>query len=154
MAPNRRRDLTLDVWGVLLLVPLLVVPFATKNPLFESLTYQVAVGVSAAMGVYVMLRMGLLSFTVPAFMAVGGYAAAMLAKAGSTNLLLLMVASFVVPALVAVPLGAVVLRLRGVYFIFITFIFNEILQLVLFETPELTGGSNGIAGVPPASFFG
>ena len=48
MAPNRRRDLTLDVWGVLLLVPLLVVPFATKNPLFESLTYQVAVGVSAA----------------------------------------------------------------------------------------------------------
>ena len=29
----------------------------------------------------------------------------------------------------------------------------QILQLVLFEFPALTGGSNGIAGVPPASLF-
>ena len=58
------------------------------------------------------------------------------------------------PALVAMPLGALVLRLKGVYFIFITFILNEILQLLLFETPGLTGGSDGIAGVPPATLFG
>jgi branched-chain amino acid transport system permease protein len=154
MTPNRRRDFTFDTWGVLLLLPLLVVPFVTTNPLFHSLTYQIAIGVSAAMGVYIMLRIGLLSFMVPAFMAMGGYASAMLAKAGTTDLALLMAVSVVVPALVAVPLGAVVLRLKGVYFIFITFIFNEILQLLLFETPELTGGSNGIAGVPPATFFG
>jgi branched-chain amino acid transport system permease protein len=154
MTPNRRRDFTFDTWGVLLLLPLLVVPFVTTDPLFHSLTYQIAIGVSAAMGVYIMLRIGLLSFMVPAFMAMGGYASAMLAKAGTTDLLLLMAVSVVVPALVAVPLGAVVLRLKGVYFIFITFIFNEILQLLLFETPELTGGSNGIAGVPPASIFG
>ena len=62
-----------------------------------------------------------------------------------------MVVSFVAPALVAAPLGAVVLRLKGIYFIFITFIFNEILQVVLFETPMLTGGANGIQDVPPAS---
>src|SRR6185295_19975945 len=90
----------------------------------------------------------------PAFMAIGGYAAAILAKGGATNLLLLMVVSFVVPALVAMPLGTLVLRLKGVYFIFVTFIFNEILQLIFFETPTLTGGSDGIAGVPPASLFG
>jgi branched-chain amino acid transport system permease protein len=28
------------------------------------------------------------------------------------------------------------------------------MQLVLFETPGLTGGSNGIAGVPPVTLFG
>jgi branched-chain amino acid transport system permease protein len=154
MTPNRRRDFTFDIWGVLLLLPLIVVPFVTTNPFFQSLTYQVAVGASAAMGIYIMLRLGLLSFMVPSFMALGGYAAAILAKTGATNLLLLMAVSIVVPALVAIPLGAIVLRLRGVYFIFITLIFNEILQLIFFETPELTGGSNGIAGVPPASFFG
>jgi branched-chain amino acid transport system permease protein len=154
MTPNRRRDFRFDTWGVLLLLPLLVVPFVTTNPLFHSLTYQIAIGVSAAMGVYIMLRMGLLSFMVPAFMAIGGYAAAMLAKTGTTNLPLLMGISIIVPALVAIPLGAVVLRLKGVYFIFITFIFNEILQLLFFETPGLTGGSNGIASVPPASLFG
>ena len=87
-------------------------------------------------------------------MAMGGYAAAMLAKAGTTDLLLLMAIAFVVPALAAVPLGTLVLRLKGVYFIFITFIFNEILQLILFETPSLTGGSDGISAVPPATLFG
>jgi branched-chain amino acid transport system permease protein len=154
MTPNRHRDFKLDSWGVVLLLPLIVVPLATTNPLLNSLAYQSAIGVSAAMAVYIMLRMGLLSFTVPAFMAVGGYAAAMLAKSGTTNLVPLMAISFVIPALVAIPLGALVLRLKGVYFIFITFIFNEILQLILFETPTLTGGSDGISGVPPATFFG
>ena len=155
MSPHRHRDFKLDIWGVALVLPLLLVPLFTTSPLLNSLTYQAAIGVSAAMAVYVMLRMGLLSFTVPAFMAFGGYAAAMLAKSGvTTNLLALMAVSFIVPALVAIPLGTLVLRLKGVYFIFITFIFNEILQLILFETPTLTGGSDGISGVPPATLFG
>jgi branched-chain amino acid transport system permease protein len=58
------------------------------------------------------------------------------------------------PAIFAIPLGMLVLRLKGIYFVFITYILNEILQLVLFETPGLTGGSDGISGVPPASLFG
>src|SRR5947207_3384431 len=105
MTSNRHRDFKLDIWGVVLLLPLIVVPLVTTSPLLNSLTYQSAIGVSAAMAVYVMLRMGLLSFTVPAFMTMGGYAAAMLAKAGTTNLLLLMAIAFAVPALAAVPLG-------------------------------------------------
>ncbi len=154
MTSNRHRDFKFDCWGIALLVPLLIVPLVSKNLLLNSLTYQSAIGVSAAMAVYVMLRMGLLSFTVPAFMAIGGYAAAMLAKAGTTELLPLMAAAFVVPAIAALPLGALVLRLRGIYFIFVTFIFNEILQLILFETPKLTGGSDGISGIPSATLLG
>jgi branched-chain amino acid transport system permease protein len=152
--PKRDRDFKLDCWGVLLLLPLFIVPLVTKNALLNSLTYQSAIGVSAAVAVYVMLRMGLLSFTVPAFMAIGGYAAAMLAKSGTTELIPLLLIAFVVPAIVALPLGTLVLRLKGVYFIFVTFIFNEILQLIIFETPKLTGGSDGISGIPSATLFG
>src|ERR1700752_3737295 len=133
MQLTRRRELTLDLWAVLLLLPLVAVPFVTTNPLYYSLTHQVVIGLVAALGVYIMLRMDLLSFTVPAFMAFGGYAAAILAKSGTTNLLLLMAIAFIIPALVAIPLGALVLRLKGTYFIFITYIFNEILQLLFFE---------------------
>ena len=154
MTSNRHRDFKLDCWGALLLLPLFVVPMVTSDPLLNSLTYQSAIGVSAAMAVYVMLRMGLLSFTVPAFMAVGGYAAAMLAKNGTTDILLLMAIAFIVPAIAALPLGTLVLRLKGVYFLFVTFIFNEILQLIIFETPNLTGGSDGISGVPAVTLFG
>ena len=154
MVSNRHRDFRLDLCGLALLLPLAIVPFLGAGPFQLSITYQFAIGAAASLGVYVMLRMGLLAFTVPAFMAIGGYAAAMLCKAGITELLVLMLASFIVPMLAAVLLGGLVLKLKGLYFIFITFIFNEILQLIIFETPKLTGGSDGIVGVPSATFFG
>lgn len=154
MIPNRHRDFRLDLLALVLLLPGFVLPFMKIGPFYQSLTYQCAIGVAATMSIYVMLRMGLLSFTVPAFMAVGGYAGAMLGKAGFTSLPLLMLIAFVTPMLFAVPLGLLVLRLKGLYFIFITFIFNEILQLIIFESPGLTGGSDGISGVPPLTFMG
>ena len=154
MKQKRVRDFIADIWGVLLIVPFLAVPFVGSSSLLMSLTHQILIGLTAALGVYIMLRMRLLSFTVPAFMAIGGYAAAMLATSGITNLLVLMAAAFVVPMLVAIPLGFLVLRLKGVYFIFFTFILNEVFQVALFETPGLTGGSDGIPGVPPATLFG
>jgi len=46
------------------------------------------------------------------------------------------------------------LRLRGVYFVLVTFVLTEILQLLLFETPGLTGGSNGLVGMPATTLFG
>jgi branched-chain amino acid transport system permease protein len=152
-APRRPR-VGLDTWGVLLLLPLALVPWLSTNQFYYSLTNQVLIGLIAALSVYIMLRMDLLSFAVPAFMAIGGYAAAIAAKRGTTDVLLLLALSFAVPALVALPLGALVLRLKGVYFVLVTFVFNEIMQLALFETPQLTGGSNGIAGVPPVTLFG
>ncbi|POM14122.1 branched-chain amino acid ABC transporter permease [Burkholderia cepacia] len=151
---HRRRDFMLDISGVVVLLLLLIVPFASADPFMYSLVGQSAIGVCAALGIYIMLRLGLLSFSAPSFMALGGYAAAIAANAGTTNLVLLMLISAIVPALVALPLGALVLRLKGVYFIFITFVFNEILQIVIFQTPTLTGGANGITGVPPALLFG
>lgn len=138
--------------AVLLLV--VIVPFATRNLFVYSLANQFLIAVTAAFSVYIMLRMDLLSFAVPAFMALGGYAAAIAAKGGATNLIVLMAVSFVVPALVALPLGVLVLRLKGVYFVLVTFIFTEILQLLIFETPGLSGGSNGISGVPAATIAG
>jgi branched-chain amino acid transport system permease protein len=138
----------------LLCVLAFLAPWLTRNLFAVSIVNQILIAVVAAYSVYVMLRMNLLTFAVPAFMAIGGYAAALVAQKGATNVVLLAGVSFLVPALVALPLGILVLRLRGVYFVLVTFIFAEILQLLLFETPTLTGGSNGISGIPAATFFG
>ena len=154
MKPKRHRDFIVDVWGILVIVPFLAVPIFDGGSLLRSFTHQILIGMTAAFGVYIMMRMRLLSFTVPAFMALGGYSAAILAKAGFTNLFALLAVALVVPTLLAIPLGFLVLRLKGVYFIFFTFILNEVFQVLLFETPWLTGGSDGIAGVPPATLFG
>lgn len=144
----------MDRWAVAMLLPVMLVPLLTTNQYYYSLANQMLIGLVAAFSVYIMLRMDLLSFGVPAFMAIGGYAAAIAAKAGYTDVFLLLAVSFAAPALVALPLGALVLRLKGVYFVLVTFVFNEILQLALFETPRLTGGSNGISGLPSVKFFG
>ena len=154
MKPRRIRDLRVDIWGVVAIGLFLLIPLLSTSPLTLSLGHQIVIGISAALAVYIMEKMNLLAFTVPAFMAFGGYSAAMLATNGITSLPLLMLVALIVPMLVAIPLGVLVLRLKGVYFIFFTFILNEALQVVIFETPGLTGGSNGISGIPPATLFG
>ena len=54
----------------------------------------------------------------------------------------------------ALALGWVILRLRGVYFVLVTFAFGELLRLALLDGAALTGGANGIAGIAPAEILG
>ena len=132
-----------------------VIPWISQNPMVYSLANQILIAITAAFSVYIMLRMNLMTFAVPTFMAIGGYTVAILGvRHGVTDVLLLGLASFVVPVLFALPLGALVLRLTGVYFVLVTFVLTEITQLVLFETPGWTGGSNGLVGMPVVTFFG
>jgi branched-chain amino acid transport system permease protein len=143
-----------EIIGILLLAIGFVVPMLTKSVLIYSVLNQIYIDVIAALSIWVMLRMNLLSFAAPAFMAIGGYTAAIAGEYNITNAFIITPAAFILPALVAIPLGALVLRLRGTYFVLVTFVLSQIMQLLLFETPGLTGGSNGIAGVPPVNFLG
>jgi branched-chain amino acid transport system permease protein len=143
-----------EIAAVLIFVASFAVPLLTKDVLVYSVMNQTLVSVVATFSVWIMLRMNLLSFATPAFMALGGYTVAILGQHDITNAAVLTLGSFAVPALVAVPLGALVLRLRGTYFVLVTFVLAQIMQLLLFETPGLTGGSNGISGVPPVNLLG
>ena len=130
------------------------VPALTSSASVLSLVTQIMIAMIGGLSVYIMLRMDLMTFAVPAFMAFGGYAAAVASiRYGMTDLIGLTVLSFLIPALIALPLGWMVLRLRGVYFVLVTFVVAEIVPLLLFELPSLTGGSNGLAGIPVLSFF-
>jgi branched-chain amino acid transport system permease protein len=144
-----------EIASTVLVALVFAIPFVSDSPLVYSVVNQILIAIMAAFSVYIMLRMDLLTFAVPAFMAMGGYTVAIAAlRGGITDTIVLGVLSFVVPALIALPLGALVLRLRGVYFVLVTFVLTEILQLLLFETPGLTGGSNGLVGIPATTLFG
>ncbi len=143
-----------ELVALLLLSSGFVVPVFTRSVLAYSVLNQAFVGVIAAESVWIMLRMNLLSFATPAFMAIGGYTVAIAGQHNITDAFLMTAAAFLVPALVAVPLGALVLRLRGTYFVLVTFVLSQIMQLLIFETPGLTGGSNGISGVAAVTLFG
>ena len=140
---------------IAILVLAFAIPFLSSSPFTVSLVTQILIAIPASLSVYVMLRMDLMTFAVPAFMAMGAYSAAIAGlRGGITDTILLTALSFGVPALVALPLGSLILRLRGVYFVLVTFLLSEITQLLLFETPTLTGGSNGLAGMPATTLFG
>lgn len=143
------------VASVLIIASAFAIPALTQNAAIYSLGNQVLIGVTAAFSVYIMLRMKLMTFAVPTFMAIGGYATAICSlRLGVTDVVLLALVSFTAPALLAVPLGALVLRLTGVYFVLVTFVLTEITQLVLFETPAWSGGANGLVGMPAVTLFG
>lgn len=155
IASVRRIVGTAELACLALITGSFAVPMITTNASTLSLLTQIMIAVIGAQSVFIMMRMDLMTFAVPGFMAVGGYAAAIISsRYGMTDLIALTALSFVLPALIALPLGWMVLRLQGVYFVLVTFVVAEIVPLLLFETPALTGGSNGLAGIPAPSFFG
>lgn len=153
---RRQPFFSIPDWITLGLVLLsFIVPLVSTNPQVLSQTNLILIAATAALGVYIMQRLDLMSFAVPAFMAVGGYTVAILSlRLGITDIFVLSAAAFLVPVLCAIPLGSLILRLKGVYFVLVTFVLTEIVQLLLFEAEPLTGGANGLVGMPPVALFG
>lgn len=87
------------------------------------------------------------------FALVGGYVSALLSMKGWPPLLTLFIAGLVAAA-IAAALGWIILRLRGVYFVLVAFAFSQIAVLLALDMSSVTGGANGLVGVPPISIFG
>jgi len=102
-----------------------------------------------AASLHLVLRIGHLSLCHAAFMGLGGYTSALLTTRLGWPFALAFLASGLVPAVVALAVGPIVLRLRGVYFVLITFTLGEVVRLVLNDWKSLTGGADGIFRIPP-----
>jgi len=115
----------------------------------------VAVYATLACGMAVLLEQaGLFSLAHPTFFGLGAYVAGILAA----NELLppwagIIVAAIVV-ALIAYLIGAPLLRLRGYYLACATFGLLFIVEIVLAQSGSITGGHDGLMGIPPLSLFG
>src|SRR5258707_8150393 len=83
---------------------------------YQSLFAFVGINSLLALSVYATLSCGQLSLANAGFMAIGAYAGALLTlHAPQVPFALVLTASALLPAIVAVPLGLPVLRLRGVF---------------------------------------
>ena len=97
---------------------------------------------------------GLLDLGYVAFYAVGAYSYALLATTFDLSFWICLPLAGILAAFWGVLLGFPVLRLRGDYLAIVTLAFGEIIRLVLINWQSLTGGPNGITGIPRPSFFG
>jgi branched-chain amino acid transport system permease protein len=113
----------------------------------------VLISVVYAEALYVIMRMGYLSFGHAGYIALGGYTSALLATKAGLSVWLGFVAGGLMAAAFAWVLGAVTLKLRGIYFSLSVFAFAEVVNAV-FRAFDFFGGPAGIAGVPRPVFFG
>ncbi len=97
---------------------------------------------------------GLLDLGYVAFYAVGAYSYALLAHYFGLSFWICLPLAGILAAFAGILLGFPVLRLRGDYLAIVTLGFGEIIRLILLNWQDLTGGPNGIPGIPRPSFFG
>jgi branched-chain amino acid transport system permease protein len=97
---------------------------------------------------------GLLDLGYVAFYAVGAYSYALLATTFGLSFWICLPLAGILAAFAGVLLGFPVLRLRGDYLAIVTLAFGEIIRVVLINWASLTGGPNGITGIPRPTFFG
>ena len=97
---------------------------------------------------------GLLDLGYVAFYAVGAYSYALIAQDFGLSFWVCLPLAGILAASAGLLLGFPVLRLRGDYLAIVTLGFGEIIRLVLLNWQSLTGGPNGISGIPRPSFFG
>jgi branched-chain amino acid transport system permease protein len=100
-----------------------------------------------ALSVYTTLSCGQLSLAQAAFMAIGAYASAILTFHSGLPFVVNLAVATLLPALVSVPLGLPVLRLKGVFLAIATIGFGEVVR-IFFVNLDYTNGAMGLTAVP------
>lgn len=90
---------------------------------------------------------GLFTFGQAAFFAVGGYSAGYLLAHYKISLLAALLIGGAAGGASAAIVGAICIRRVGIYFIMLTFAFNQMLYYVAYSWQSVTGGEDGMKGI-------
>jgi len=141
-----------------LIAVVLVFPFVAETVLssfFVGLVSLIFIWAIFAMGLDLVVgQLGLLSFGHAAFFGTGAYAAALFALHVQNSFLLSAAVSITLVAVIAWAVGALSLRLAGVYFAIITVAIGQTFYQASVDLDGLTGGSNGLRGLPGFELLG
>ena len=129
-------------------------PFLVENRYLIHIAVLISISTTLSVSLNMMLRIGQLSAAHAAFMGLGAYASALLSMRLGLPFFLAFPASGLLVGGIAAALGPIFLRVKGVYFVLLTFAFGEGVVLIFQEWVSLFGGNNGLFGVPKASLFG
>jgi len=96
---------------------------------------------------------GMVSFGHAAYFGLGAYGSALLLIHWGPPVPVALIAGAVLAGLIAAPVGWFSTRATGIYFAMLTLAFAQLLYTVAYKWRDLTGGSDGIAGVPKTTLF-
>jgi branched-chain amino acid transport system permease protein len=120
---------------------------------YESTLGYIGLNSLLALSVYTTLSCGQLALSNAGFMAIGAYGATILTVHAGLPFPLALAAGAALPAVLAVPLGLPVLRLRGVFLAIATIGFGEVVRLGLVNW-DFVNGAQGIVAIPQKTGVG
>ncbi len=98
---------------------------------------------------------GMLSFGQATFFGMGAYTAGLMMIHWKAPLLLCLVSGALTGAIAAAVIGYLCIQRLGIYFIMLTFGFNQMIYFIAYKWTDLTGGDDGLPGIPrPPLAFG
>jgi branched-chain amino acid transport system permease protein len=136
------------VWNAVIWLVLLTMPY-WMNAVggYTELAVRVVVLGLAAMSLNFLLGFtGVLSFGHAAYFGLGAYGAAMSLKFFYPSTALAIVVGVVVGTVAAAVIGAMIVKLRGVYFAMVTIAFGQVFYFIAFRWNNVTGGDDGLTG--------
>jgi branched-chain amino acid transport system permease protein len=143
-------------------LPLVVVAFAYAVLVLPHAS-NYGLRVLTVAGIYALLALGYgfifgqagaLSLAQGTFMGVGAYVSGILAVRYGIPFDAALPASVGLPVLLAWLVAIPVLRLQTHYFALATLLIGQIVLLIATQWESMTGGANGLGGVPPPALFG
>src|SRR5450830_1514943 len=144
--------------GFVIVYPVIVVAavgFGGAVKWVDNFGIQILIYVMLGWGLNIVVGLaGLLDLGYVAFYAVGAYSYALLAKTFGLAFWVLLPLAGILSSFWGILLGFPVLRLRGDYLAIVTLAFGEIIRLVIINWQSLTGGPNGVSGIPRPTLFG
>lgn len=124
---------------------------------YKALATQIIIWGLFALGFNVCLGYtGMLSFGHAAYFGVGAYTTGIVLIRLWENIWFGLFAALAMGALLALLLGYLCIKRRGIYFAMLTLAFAQLVYFVAFQWVDLTGGDNGLRNIPavPLSLFG
>jgi branched-chain amino acid transport system permease protein len=131
------------VWAVLLTMPYWM---GAVGGYTELASRVVILGLAAMALNFLLGFTGVLSFGHAAYFGLGAYGAAMTIKYLVPSTPLAIVAGVVVGTVAAAAIGALIVKLRGVYFAMVTIAFGQVFYFITFRWNSVTGGDDGVNG--------
>jgi branched-chain amino acid transport system permease protein len=96
---------------------------------------------------------GMVSFGHAAYFGLGAYGSALVLLNFQQPIPVALLAGALLAGAVAAPVAYLSTRATGIYFAMLTLAFAQLLYTVAYKWRDLTGGSDGIAGVPKTTLF-
>jgi branched-chain amino acid transport system permease protein len=148
---NKKYKITFIIYCAILLF-LFTIPFITREPYVFHILCLIGINIIFACSLNTILNIGELNLAHAAFMGIGAYTSTILVMRLSFPFWLAMPLAMLASAIISLAIGFLTLRFKGAYFLLFTFLFAELVRILLSNFwIDLFGGIPGLINIPRPS---